>query len=161
MTSEGAAVDAAAAGRGDASPLRQILTFGLIGVGGAFVDMAALWAAIHLAGLNPYAGRVVSFLVAATFTWWMNRTFTFRDASRRAALRQWARFIAANSLGGVVNYAVFAAVVAFGPAVAGWILGDLWQVPGALWPFLGVAAGSLAGMVFNFVLSKLLVFRRG
>jgi putative flippase GtrA len=155
------AVDESAAGRGEASPLRQILTFGLIGVGGAVVDMATLWAAIHLAGLNPYAGRVVSFLAAATFTWWMNRTFTFRDASRRAALRQWARFIAANSLGGLVNYAIFAATVAFGPGVAAWLLGGIWQVPDALWPFLGVAAGSLAGMVFNFVLSKFLVFRRG
>ena len=38
---------------------RQFISFSAIGVGGLFVDMAALWAALHLIGLNLYTGTPV------------------------------------------------------------------------------------------------------
>lgn len=137
---------------------RQFATFALIGVGGLFVDMAALAVALHLLGLDPYGGRVFSYLMAATFTWYMNRRFTFTGVSRRGAIRQWARFLAANAVGAVVNYGVYVLVLKLGP----WVIASigLWpEVLTALLPYAGVAAGSVSGLVFNFVLSKKLVFR--
>lgn len=138
---------------------RQFMTFALIGVGGLLVDMASLFIAQHLLMLDLYSGRVYSYLMAATFTWYMNRRFTFVGVSRRAALKQWARFIAANAIGAVVNYSVYVLVLRIGPAIIDMI--GLWpQVLGALLPYAGVAAGSISGLVFNFVLSKKLVFRQ-
>ncbi|MBJ7415277.1 MAG: GtrA family protein [Niveispirillum sp.] len=137
---------------------RQFATFALIGVGGLFVDMASLAVALHLLGLDPYGGRVFSYLMAATFTWYMNRQFTFTGVSRRGAIRQWARFLAANAVGAVVNYGVYVLVLKLGP----WVIASigLWpEVLTALLPYAGVAAGSVSGLVFNFVLSKKLVFR--
>ncbi|KPF86162.1 hypothetical protein IP70_07430 [alpha proteobacterium AAP38] len=137
---------------------RQFATFALIGVGGLFVDMASLAVALHLFGLDPYGGRVFSYLMAATFTWYMNRQFTFTGVSRRGAIRQWARFLAANAVGAVVNYGVYVLVLKVGPWVIAAI--DLWpDLLTALLPYAGVAAGSVSGLVFNFVLSKKLVFR--
>ncbi len=137
---------------------RQFATFALIGVGGLFVDMAALWVALHMLGLDPYGGRVFSYLMAATFTWYMNRQFTFTGVSRRGAIRQWARFLAANAVGAVVNYGVYVLVLNLGPWVITRI--GLWpEAFTALLPYAGVAAGSVAGLIFNFVLSKKLVFR--
>lgn len=137
---------------------RQFATFALIGVGGLFVDMAALAVALHLAGLDPYGGRVFSYLMAATFTWYMNRQFTFTGVSRRGAVRQWARFLAANAVGALVNYGVYVLVLNIGPWVVDTI--GLWpDLLTALLPYAGVAAGSVSGLVFNFVLSKKLVFR--
>ncbi|OYQ32615.1 hypothetical protein CHU95_17715 [Niveispirillum lacus] len=138
---------------------RQFATFALIGVGGLFVDMAALAVALHLLALDPYGGRVFSYLMAATFTWYMNRQFTFTGVSRRGAIRQWARFLAANAVGAVVNYGVYVLVLNTGPWVMGVI--GLWPaVLTALLPYAGVAAGSISGLVFNFILSKRLVFRK-
>ncbi|SNR97576.1 MULTISPECIES: GtrA family protein [unclassified Azospirillum] len=137
---------------------RELLTFALIGVGGLFVDMAALAVALHLLGLDPYGGRVFSYLMAATFTWYLNRRFTFVGVSRRAALRQWAKFLAANAVGAVVNYGVYVLVLRVGPGILTAL--GLADMLGGLLPYAGVAAGSVSGLVFNFAMSKFVVFRR-
>lgn len=126
--------------------VRQLGAFGVVGVIGLLVDMAVVWLCLRGAGLNPYLARVVSFLAAATTTWALNRSFTFRGARPEAAHRQWAKFLAANAVGGVVNYGVYAALVsgvAFFAAV----------------PEAAVAVGSLSGLGFNFTASRALVFR--
>jgi putative flippase GtrA len=128
--------------------------FAAVGVGGLFVDMGALWVALQLLGLNLYAGRVFSFLIAATFTWACNRSLTFAGASADGAMRQWARFILFNAIGGIVNFTVYVLV-----AVK---LREAYDWSGearAMLPYLGVACGSVSGLAFNFLASKRLVFR--
>lgn len=124
----------------------QILRFGLIGVAGLFVDIAALYGAMHGLDLGLYAGRVVSYLAAATFTWAMNRRFTFTQADPSHPALQWLKFLMANAVGAAANYGVYAALVT-------------WVAVAHDFPFIGVAAGSLAGMTFNFVASKKWVFK--
>jgi putative flippase GtrA len=124
----------------------QFLRFALVGAAGFVVNEAALWVALHLLHLGKDAGWFFAFLPAVTFTWWGNRSFTFRaHASRgaRAMLSEWARFVATNSFGAVVNLAVYELLVHFTAAD----------------PLLALACGVLAGMVFNYTLSKRLVFR--
>ncbi len=123
----------------------QFGKFGLVGVAGFVVDTAAVYVGIW-AGLEFFAARIPSFLAAATVTWALNRSFTFRHAERTPLHRQWAAFLAANAVGGLVNYGVSVALEA-GFAVV------------EAHPVLAVAAGSLSGMVFNFAASKRLVFR--
>lgn len=133
---------------------RQFISFAAIGVGGLFVDMAALWAALQLIGLNLYAGRLFSFLVAATFTWACNRALTFASSRTDGVFRQWARFIGFNGIGGIVNFAVYVLV-----AVE---LREAYLWPGqivSVLPYLGVACGSVCGLAFNFLTSKFFVFR--
>jgi putative flippase GtrA len=125
--------------------LRQFLRFGLIGTAGVFVDASALYGAMHGLGLGHYSGRILSWLIAATFTWSMNRRFTFEDD--RPALVQWMKFLAANAVGGLVNYGVYCLLVYFSPVVAAY-------------PIIGVGAGSIAGLFFNFTASKWVVFRK-
>ena len=90
-----------------------------------------------------------AFVPAVTFTWWGNRTITFREhASRglRDTVHEWTRFVVTNSFGAVVNYVIYEALIHWTP----WPLSN---------PFVALACGVLAGMVFNFTLSKQLVFR--
>lgn len=126
------------------STTQQFLRFAVIGTFAFVVDTAVLYLVREFLGL--YAGRLLSFLVAVTFTWAMNRRFTFRDAADEPRLRQWFRFATANGIGAAVNYATYATLVAVVPAVAAM-------------PVLGVAAGSIMGLGFNFTASKSWVFR--
>lgn len=123
----------------------QFLQFGVVGTIGFFVDTAVLYAGLVL-GLGLYGGRAISYLAAASTTWALNRAWTFRAADRAPAGRQWAIFLLVNLLGFACNYGTYALLVAGVPFVAAN-------------PVLGVAAGSLAGMVGNFVLSRRYVFR--
>lgn len=123
----------------------QFLRFSLVGVVGFVVDTATLYAAIRYGGLGHYSGRLVSYLVAATSTWALNRRFTFNAHASAHVLREWMKFIAANALGGIVNYSVYAILIAASTNVSSQ-------------PVLGVAAGSIAGLAVNFTLSKRLVF---
>jgi putative flippase GtrA len=125
--------------------LRQFLTFGLVGTGGFLVDSATLYLCLAV-GANHYTGRALSYLVAATFTWAMNRRFTFRDRRDSSLLREWARFLFANALGGALNYATYALLVSTSPMVYAH-------------PVLGVAAGSIASLGANFIVSRHFVFR--
>lgn len=125
----------------------ELLRFGVVGVAGFVVDAATLTAAIAL-GLGPWFGRVLSYLAAATTTYALNRAWTFRGAARGRPVRQWALFLAVNLVGFAFNYGTYATLLASVPLVAAH-------------PVLGVAAGSLAGLVGNFVLSRRFVFGQG
>jgi putative flippase GtrA len=128
--------------------LLQFLRFGVVGTVGFVVDTAVLYAGLAL-GLGLYGGRAVSYLAAATTTWALNRAWTFRGQGqgqgRAPAMRQWALFVAINLVGFAFNYGTYAALVA-GVAFV------------AQYPVIGVAAGSLAGMLGNFLLSRRFVF---
>ena len=125
---------------------QQFVRFSMVGALGFLVDAGVLHLLIAGAGGDLYVSRLLSFLAAASFTWAMNRRFTF-DPTDHHAGHQWIRFIAVNGIGGAINYAVYAFMVATLPLVA------------AL-PVLGVAAGSLAGLAVNFTASRTLVFGR-
>ena len=128
--------------------IEQFLRFGVVGTVGFVVDSAVLLGMMAL-GLGPYGGRVVSYLVAASTTFALNRAWTFRSARRDAPVAaQWGRFVLLNLAGFAANYGTYAALVAGVPLVAAN-------------PVLGVAAGSLAGMFINFGLSRRFVFQGG
>jgi putative flippase GtrA len=132
----------------------EFARFALVGTAGLFVDMGALFVAMDLLGLGYIAGRGVSYLAAATFTWACNRSITFAGRGSERAVTQWARFLVVNSAGGAVNFAVYVFVVA---TLTG--AGALPAGAGPFVPYLGVALGSISGLVVNFTLSKRFVFR--
>ena len=129
---------------------RRFLLFLCVGAAGFVVNAAALWVGLHALRLNAYVAGLCSFLVAVTFTWWGNRTFTFRERAargRNSILAEWAGFVAANGVGFALNYTAYATMIAVAP-------------PPANNPFLALAVGTIAGLALNFLLSSRLVFRR-
>jgi putative flippase GtrA len=124
----------------------QFLRFGLVGVAGFAVDVTVLYCALGLLHTGPYVGRVISYLTAASSTWFLNRHITFADRRSAAIGREWLSFVSLNIAGGGLNYATYTAYLHhFGSA--------------GLTPAIGVGLGSLAGMLVNFTLSRKLVFR--
>ncbi|MGN6149724.1 MAG: GtrA family protein [Rhizomicrobium sp.] len=129
----------------------RFLRFAVVGGTGFFVNEAVLFLAIRFLKFGAYAGGIFAFLVTVTFTWWGNRMLTFRDeAAHRgtAMLEEWFKFVTANAIGFMVNYAVYASLVTFAPAPLNS-------------PYVALAFGTLAGLIFNFTLSKRFVFRAG
>jgi putative flippase GtrA len=120
--------------------------FGVVGTIGFAVDTALLYLLMLLAGFGPYSGRLISYLGAATTTWALNRYYTFRGSDCERLISQWIRFISVNAGGGLINYCVYTVLVASTEVFASY-------------PVLAVAAGSLAGLAFNFTASRSLVFR--
>lgn len=124
---------------------RQFFKFGIVGGIGFFVDAGVLYLCMAL-GMGPYGGRVVSFFAAASTTWLCNRLFTFRHHKSDDTLHvQWAKFLLVSMGGFVFNYGSYAALIATSALTAAY-------------PIIGVAVGSIAGMFFNFFVSRRLVF---
>jgi putative flippase GtrA len=125
----------------------RFVRFALVGGFAGLVDMAVVQI-LFTAGSGLYVSRVVSYLCAATFAWWFNRRFTFTGRRSPSLFQEWARYLAANFWGGLLNYAVYALLVS---SVAIF----------ARYPFLAVAIGSAAGLAMNFAMSSRFVFRPG
>lgn len=124
--------------------LVQFAQFATVGLAGLVVDTATVyglrgWLGLYGAGLAAYA-------TAATTTWLLNRLWTFRGLGSGPAHRQWARFVAANAIGFVLNRGTYFALVTFLPIAAAQ-------------PVIATSAGAVAGMFLNFTLSRRMVFR--
>lgn len=123
----------------------KFVRFGVVGAAGFPVDAGLLMLLTQWAGWNPFVARLASFVAAATATWWLNRRFTFL-AGNLGVGQEWLRYMTAMALGGLVNYSVFAVL--------------LLVLPLAMrQPWLGVALGSLAGLVVNYYTSSRFVFK--
>ena len=125
---------------------RQFLSFCVVGTVGFVVDVTTLYAVSPWMGW--YAGRVVSFLSAATATWYLNRLFTFSHLAETAKFTAWQqywRYIVAMLGGACVNYLAYTITLHFN--------NSHWA------PTLGVALGSIAGLLVNFVSARKVAFR--
>jgi putative flippase GtrA len=130
--------------------LKQFQRFLAVGALGFIVDFSVLYLAVNALGLGPLAGRLVSFIVAATVTWKANRHFTFASTEAAvpgAAARQWLRYLSTTAIGGAINIGVY----------------QLWLAMtnhSNVNLFLAVVAGSAVALLVNFTLSKYVVFSR-
>lgn len=122
-------------------PFLRFCVVGFIGLG---VDLAVLYALAWAMGW--YAARVLSFIAAATATWWLNRRFTFQADASASVWQQYLRYMVSMLGGAVLNYAAYVATLH-------WI-----QIPGQA--ALGVALGSCAGLVSNYLSARHLVFKQ-
>jgi putative flippase GtrA len=124
--------------------LGQFLRFGVVGTAGFVVDTAVVYSTRLWLGL--YGAGALSYVVAASANWLLNRVWTFRGQGSGPAHRQWALFMATNLVGFVLNRGTYAVLVTLSPVCA-------------QNPVIAVAAGSIAGMFANFSLSRRIVFR--
>jgi putative flippase GtrA len=125
--------------------LGELLRFGGVGTLGFLIDTVTLYAALTL-GAGLYVGRVLSYLTAASANWALNRAWTFRGADHGRRGLQWAMFLTVNLVGFIVNYGTYLLLVSNWPLAS-------------THPVIAVAAGSLAGLTGNFLLSRRFVFR--
>lgn len=135
-----------------ASLLRQGWRFGIVGTIGFLVDAGLLLVLMSTLGLGHYMGRVISFMAAVCVTWWLNRNFTFNDTAlsakmaRASILKELTTYVLFQSIGITINFGIYSLLIERYDA--------FYEQP-----TLAVAAGSLMGMIFNFVTARWIVFR--
>jgi putative flippase GtrA len=129
----------------DPNLLPRFLRFALVGCAGYLVDVAVLYVATGWLHLDPYRGRLLSYVCASTATWRLNACFTFMDMRDRGYVREWAKFVCVNAVGGAANYGAYA-----------FFIHQVSSTP--FFQAVGVAIGSLSGLSINYFLSRKLVF---
>jgi len=120
----------------------QFIRFGMVGGSGLVVDLAALAFFWQVVGLDPLIARILSIWVAMTNNWFWNRVFTFR--SEGSPLGEYFRFVLVNSVGAVINYSTYGALITLIDGFS---------------TYLAVILATLVSMTFNFVLSKIYAFK--
>jgi putative flippase GtrA len=126
---------------------REIMLFAVGGIGGLIIDAGIVQLLVGLGGWNPYFARVLSFLIAATFTWWWSRHYTFAARqSNRSAHAEWLHWMALMSLGAAINYGVYAVLLMNFPLLH-------------RWPAIGAAAGSAVAAFVNFATARKMLFK--
>jgi putative flippase GtrA len=127
--------------------LPKFIRFGIVGCLGFCVAVGVLYLMLYGFGFGRYLGRISSYIAAASATWYFSAAITFPESRASNRTWEWARFVALNTFGGLVNYPVYAAYVKF-------------QYHSVLAPAIAVAIGSLAGLLVNFSVSKQFVFNK-
>lgn len=125
----------------------EFFRFGLTGALGAVTNLSLFFAGADLLALPATAVSVVCFLAAASQGYVINHRWSFRNLTRHEplSLRGWLRFVCASLLGLGVNILVMNLII------------RRYDPP---FKFIAQAGGILSGLLINFSLSKLLVFRK-
>ncbi|WP_240759326.1 GtrA family protein [Lichenicoccus roseus] len=125
--------------------IMQFMRFGVVGVLGFLCDATTVYAMRHVIG--QAGALILAYFVAASMNFVINRLWTFRGVGAGDnLLRQWGIFLAANSLGFLLNRGTALTLTYTVPFINQHVV-------------LALVAGTLAGMFSNFTLSRRLVFR--
>jgi putative flippase GtrA len=125
-------------------PAQAFIRFACIGAIGFAVDAAVLQLLVSAGGWSPFAARAVSFPVALTCTFLLNRAWTFRSL-RMSAGRAYGAYGAIQAIGALLNLAVFSFCLLLAP--------PLYERP-----VIALGIGALVTLFFNFYASRKLVF---
>ena len=106
---------------------------------GAFIALAIDASIVSVTvqlGAPVIVARLIALLAGVTTTYFFNRRFTF-TVSGPASVSDWSRYVAAQSIGTALNFAISTGLLYFSDRA-------LWQIWGA------VLAGAIAGFCVNF-----------
>ena len=146
----------------------QIAKFGVIGVGNVLVDLGVLSlitmifsSYFKIDSKDAMIGAVtfyslfksVSFIVANINSYFWNKYWTFDQGKKKQTKSEFVQFFAVSVVGFLIN--VFVASVVFNI-----IIGSIVTMTGGQLGLIGAAAGSIAGLAWNFIGYKLWVFKK-
>lgn len=121
------------------------LRFLVVGSIGFMVDGGMMMLLEAQVGWSPLLARMLSFPLAVTVTWLLNRIWTFKRRTQRAAAGQYALYFLIQLGGLAINFSVFALLIS---SVA-------WFADHSI---VALALGSVLAMVFTFACSTRFVF---
>jgi len=127
------------------SLLRRLPGFILVGAIGFLIDAGILTALMKSLEFGHYGARAISFTIAVTATWYMNRRWVFERNAVNMSRREYTSYLSVQVIGALINLSVFAAVIEFVPGLA-------------KMPVIPLAVGAAVALIFNFGASSRFVF---
>lgn len=124
----------------------QVQRFASVGLVGFAVDAGLLTILNSILRFELLESRLISFFVAVTVTWWLNRNWTFSDYRDVHKTKEWGRYAIVNTAGAAINMGIFFWLTSHYALMA--------EVP--LVP-LSIAAS--VALVFNYSASKRVAFK--
>jgi putative flippase GtrA len=124
---------------------RKLPGFVVVGAIGFLIDAGILTLLMTGFELDHYSARAISFTVAVTFTWYMNRRWVFEKSTASMSGREYSSYIVVQVIGALINLSVFVAVIEIVPSLTNI-------------PVIPLAVGAIAALLFNFSASSRFVF---
>lgn len=124
---------------------REFLQFIVVGGVGFLVDGGLLSILMHY-GWNILPARFCSFSLAVSTTWLLNRFWTFNSTNTIGIHKELIYYYGAQIFGALINLSIFFAAISFYPHLRNM-------------PLIPFAFGSAAALVFNYLTSKLFIFK--
>jgi putative flippase GtrA len=124
---------------------REVWRFGAIGSVGFLIDASVLTWLVTERGWGLYESRMLSFALAVTATWYLNRRVTFANRVSIDRAGEYGRYFAVQIVGALLNLGVYVAILATTPSLAAY-------------PAVPLAVGSGVAMIFNFVWARHFAF---
>ncbi len=119
--------------------------FIVVGAIGFVVDASVLATLVHGYEWGDYTARAVSFAVAVTVTWYLNRRYAFSAVQTADRKKEYTRYLAVQGSGMAINFLVYSLCI---------VSSELMDT----WPVLALAVGSAVALIFNYAGSRLFVF---
>ncbi|WP_420548628.1 GtrA family protein [Curvivirga sp.] len=124
---------------------REVIGFLIVGGIAFFIDTGILQL-LTFVGMDPYLARAVSFTLALTFTWWMNRNHSFKVSSK-PTWKEFFAYASSVSFGGAINWLVYIFVLEL-------------YLTNSDYPAIALVPATAISMCFNFLVMKFVVFRK-
>jgi putative flippase GtrA len=140
----------------------QLSRFSVVGLVNTGIDLAVLNAETLLTGIKEGSGfavqKGISFSVAATCSYFLNKYWTFEDTSGTEQRRKLSQFFMVSIMGAGINVSTATAVVTWVKVLVNPLLStDL--LTDQLWVNVAALCGTGAGLFWNFLGYKFIVFK--
>jgi len=127
------------------SSLSSLVKFTAVGAIGFVIDATVLMVLFHNFNFGHYSARIVSFSMAVTVTWYLNRNFTFRQYLAGDCRGEFKRYIFIQIIGSIINLTIYIVLITS-------------SITLSTYPVIPLFCGSSIALIFNFMGSHYFVF---
>ena len=84
---------------------KEFFRFGLIGINALILEIVLISILVKI-GIYPEYSRIISIPIAISFTWYLNRRFTFKNKNPKK-VKQYSKYFFVILCGITINYSVY------------------------------------------------------
>lgn len=124
---------------------KEFFRYGFVGINALILEVVLISILVKI-GIYPEYSRIISIPIAISFTWYFNRRFTFKNKNPKK-VKQYSKYFLVILCGIAINYSVYIYFLNFFMALEYAYI-------------IALCLGSLSSMLFNFGLSKFVIFKK-